>query len=285
MKRYFIQNKKNSSEVLKKMIMKNLKLPEDKAVQLIVQGSVWDKNGKSRIKDPEKMIHDELLEIFYPDYPVVPFNQNDLKIVYEDEWILIADKPGGVNCCPSPFSDTDCLLAGIKYYLKSTGIDHDPSPVNRLDKPTQGLIFFGKSKKAESELNKLFHAHRIRKLYLALTDKFEGVKDRYLIKDTLEWQGESRQAISYIIFEGEHNNQFYFTVYPKTGRTHQIRKHFQKYLIPVSGDALYGNYHRNDTMHLYCYLYRFRHPFLKQIITVKSPDAQYNCRSLLIKSV
>ncbi len=94
---------------------------------------------------------------------------------------------------PTPYSDMDNLLRGVQKYYDGRGIAYRASPVNRLDLPAQGLVFFAKNKKSEVALHRLFQERKVRKRYLAATLAFPGVKPSYIIRSALEWQGNSRK--------------------------------------------------------------------------------------------
>lgn len=271
MKRYYIQLKKNQKMSLLETICTHLKLDENASKKLIIQGSVWHNN--KRIKDHNLIIDDTfLLQIFQPEFPIKEYSMNKQNIKYEDEHLIIINKEAGVNTCPSPFSDTDCLSYGVQKYFDEKKIDYQVFTINRLDKPTKGLVFFAKNKKVETLLHQMFKERDVKKLYLAITPKFDLKQETFFIRDFLEWKGKSQDAISYIKFTKEKNDLFYFTVYPKTGRTHQIRKHFQKYLIPLIGDATYGNYSNKDELGLTCFYYRFKHPVTNKKMEIKFLD-------------
>ena len=116
-------------------------------------------------------------------------------------------------------------------------------------------------------------------MYLAITPKCDLKQKSLLINDPVEFKGKSYEAITKIWLYKEINNEFIFLVYPMTGRTHQIRKHFKKFLIPIKGDALYGNYSPDDKLQLICFYYKFRHPITKENIVVKhlEKDFSYIC--------
>lgn len=275
MKKYYIQLKKNTSMPLVDAVSKHINIDKAQALKTIMQGSVWFEN--KRLKDPNQIIKDELLTVFYPEFPIEEFTLDENDIIYEDDYFIIVNKPAGVNTNQSPFSDIDSLPYGVQKYYDKKKINYRVNVINRLDKPTSGLVFFAKNKEIEIYLHKLFNERNVRKLYLAITPHFDIEKKEMLIKDSLEWKGKEKEAISYIKFIKEKNNLFYFTVYPMTGRTHQIRKHFQKYLVPIIGDSLYGKYSSKDRLQLICFYYKFKHPVTKKSLEIKYLPEEYNC--------
>lgn len=256
MKRYFIKLKKK--EKLLSAIKGYLKFNNETAMKLIKQGSVWLNNV--RVKDADFIVTNELITIYYPEKPIIEYSLLESNIICEDQYMLVVNKDAGLNSCPSPMSDVDCLSNGINKYYKEKGINYIATPINRLDKPVKGLLFFAKDKKSASLLHDMFRKKNIKKLYIAVTEKFKLCKEKLLIKDELEWKGKKQKAASYIKFIKEEDELFYFLVYPLTGRTHQIRKHFARYLTPIIGDSLYGGYKSSDELRLCCFYYRFIHP-------------------------
>jgi len=275
MKRYYIQLKKGGKNSLLYIIKDHVKVNNELAKKLIEQGSVWV--NKVRTKDINFVVTDQLITVYYPEKPVNEYTLDEKNIIYEDDYFIIAYKEPGLNTCQTPMSDLDCMTHGILKYYMSKKIKYEPSAINRLDMPAQGLLFFAKSKSMETALHNLFKQRNVRKLYTAVTPKFELEKNEFLIKDTLEWKGKYQEAASYIKFIKEENNYFYFTVYPLTGRTHQIRKHFANYLKPIWGDCLYGKYKTSDEMKLFCWYYKFRHPVTGEIKEVMHLDKNRIC--------
>ncbi len=277
MKRYYIQIKANQKIKLFDAVIKHLKLNNAEAEKLIYQGSVWNSKQNLRLKDKDKILSDELIIINAPEFPIIEYTLSRENIKFEDEHFLIVYKEAGLNTCPSPLSDIDCLSHGIQKYYNEIKINYCVSTINRLDKPTKGLVFYAKNKKIEIFLHNMFKNHKVRKLYLSITPEFDLQKKIYLIHDQLQWKEKKFEAITYIKFLKEKNKMFYFFVFPLTGRTHQIRKHFLKYLKPIYGDALYGNYSRSDEMELLCFCYIFRHPVTKQKLKVEYLPEKYRC--------
>ena len=277
MKRYYIQTKKDKKIKLLDAIKDNLNLSREEAEKLIYQGSVWNSKRNVRLKDKNRLIQNELICINKPEFPILEYTLDINNIKYEDDDFIIVYKEAGLNTCQTPLSDIDCLTHGVQKYIIDKKIDYSVSTINRLDKPTKGLVFYAKNKKTEITLHEMFKARKIKKLYLCLTPQFKLEKESYIIKDQLEWKGKLSEAITYIKFLKDINRKYYFIVYPLTGRTHQIRKHFQKYLIPIYGDALYGDYSREDEMELICISYCFKHPYRGKRLNIEFIPDKYKC--------
>lgn len=249
----------------------------DSARRLVTQGSLW--SGNQRIKDSylEASLFRSApggLYLYFPELPIQDFFLDPADVVYEDGDLLLVHKKSGVNTCPSIFSDTDCLSAAVQKYLDDQrgqgGLPPLPyrlNTINRLDRATGGLVFFAKNAPAEAALHGLFRERRVSKRYLAATEPFEGARDCYKIRDTLEVKGKEKSASTLVLRSVpppglEDSRLLFWTALPQTGRTHQIRIHFQRYLTPIVGDAAYGQgrYGPDQVLHLVCAGYRFIHP-------------------------
>lgn len=277
MKKYYIKLKPNLKMSLSKLISQHIKVSKDEADLLISQGSVWDNILKKRLKDKDMAITSQEICINRPDIPVEEYEFDEKNIKYEDEYFLIVFKEAGVYSCPTPESDINCLSWGIQKYFNKYEIDFSARPVNRLDKPTQGLMFFSKSDKADPYLHGMFKNRDVKKLYLAITPKFEIKKKELIIRNELEWNKKKQEAISYIKYIKEKDDFNYFIVYPLTGRTHQIRKHFKEFLMPIYGDYLYGDYRGFEGIGLICFSYKFKHPFNGKMMNIEYLPEEYRC--------
>lgn len=234
----------------------------EQTLQLLAQGSVF--RDKKRYRDPDIPSPGAPFEVFWPDLPVEEFSLDPARVFWEDEHLLVVDKPAGVNTGPSPFSDIDCLTWGVQKHL---GPAFPINAVHRLDRDTQGLIFFAKHKDAELALHRMFRERQVRKVYRAVTPFFvpPGGPPQavYRWRDTLDFRGKVQTAATTVLRSGtDPQGRFVWTVLPHTGRPHQIRRHFSRYLVPLWGDRAYapGLYGPESELGLACVAYRCRHP-------------------------
>ncbi len=268
MERYFIRLKAGQSMTLSAMLQKHLHITAEDAAQLLRQGSVWDGDRKVRLKEGSMVIRGQLLRVDRPKFKLREFALQEGDVKYEDDHLLIVYKRGGVPVQPTPYSDSDNLLHGVQKYYDEKRIRYRAAPINRLDLPAQGLVFFAKDKISEAAMNRQFQMHQVRKCYLAATAVFAGVQDSYIIRSDLEWQGSSKAALTYVRFCREHGGRYFFLVFPQTGRTHQIRRHFQEQVAPLLGDVRYGQGTPGAELWLLCFRYSFLHPAVGKKITV-----------------
>jgi 23S rRNA-/tRNA-specific pseudouridylate synthase len=268
LQRFFIRLKVGQAMTLSEALQKHLRLDPEGARQLILQGSVWDGERKLRLKDGDMAITHQLLCVDRPKFTIHEYELLPEEIKFEDSDLLLVYKRGGVAVQPTPYSDIDCLLHGVQQYYNRQGLAYWAAAINRLDLPAQGLVFFAKNKQSEIALHRMFQERKVKKRYLAVTPAFAGVKPGYIIRSALEWQGRVKEALTYVRFCRENKGLFYFLVFPQTGRTHQIRRHFQEQLVPLIGDHLYGNYPGRAELGLICFYYSFFHPLSGKKIKV-----------------
>jgi len=265
---FYIRLKAGQEMPLAEALQKHLRVTPGQAQELIFQGSVWDNDRKERLRDGRMAITNELLRVDRPKFALQEYRLLPEDIKFEDEHLLVVFKKGGVPVQPTPYSDIDNLLHGVQGYYAGQGIRYQAAPINRLDLPAQGLVFFAKNKKSEIAMHRQFQHHLVRKRYLAATRIFPDVRPSYIIRSNLEWQGRSKPALTYIRFCRERVGRYFFLVFPQSGRTHQIRRHFQERLAPLDGDVRYGRAPKGDRLWLLCFQYAFRHPASGRKVTV-----------------
>lgn len=173
-------------------------------------------------------------------------------IVYEDDNLLIANKPRGLLLQQDGDNSHESLDKIVGDYLKMTAM-----PVHRLDKDTSGLCLFAKNKKAADEMSKIFNDHsQIEKYYLTLVSgkiNEDGVVDAPLRKSferkkmvVAPIKSGAKQAITKYHPLKNYKDYTLLDISLLTGRTHQIRAHMSYIRHHVVGDIKYGDYKVNN---------------------------------------
>jgi len=172
-----------------------------------------------------------------------------LDIVFEDDGLLILNKPAGIAVHPSILHYEDSLSNGVKFYFESIGLKRKIRPVNRLDLNTSGLIIFAKNEYVQECLIKQMQSNVFKKEYIAIVDgNFKEEcgtinlpitrKNNSIIERCISPDGQ--EAITDYCVLQEFDGYSVVKCTLKTGRTHQIRVHMAAIGHPLIGDTLYG---------------------------------------------
>jgi len=182
-----------------------------------------------------------------------------IKIIYEDDDLIVVDKPGGLIVHPSMTNKSGTLVNGLlARWPKLAGVGEDktrPGIVHRLDKETSGLMLVAKNNKAFNYFKGLFQTRKVEKHYLALVwgiiEKEKGVIDlpimrsekiplKQIATENVLDKDKAREAITEYIVLNRFKDWTLVEVHPKTGRMHQIRVHFRAIKHPVANDKKYA---------------------------------------------
>lgn len=200
---------------------------------------------------------------------IVPTELN-LNIVFEDDWILVVNKPAGIAIHPSVLHYSDSLCNGIRFYFDKIGLKKKIRPVNRLDLNTSGLVVFAKCEYIQECLINQMKNNKFKKEYLAVCNGiFENKsgtinlpiarKDNSIIERCISENGQV--AITHYKVLKEFDYYSLVKCYLETGRTHQIRVHMSAIGHSLLGDSLYGSVSDLiDRQALHCYNLQFVHP-------------------------
>lgn len=218
--------------------------------------------------------------------------EEELEIVFEDEWLLVVNKPAGMLSVPGKAEDRDSVYHRLKKkYPEATG----PMIVHRLDMATSGLLLIAKTKKVHQDLQAQFANRSIKKRYVAVLDGIvlsertgrielplclnpldrprqivskeygkEAITEYKIISESEKIIDESERSIN------EPRKYTRIVFYPLTGRTHQLRVHAahpEGLGCPILGDELYGK--KADRLYLHAEYIEFRHPIYGDIFRIQ----------------
>lgn len=204
---------------------------------------------------------------------IIPTNIN-LDIIYEDDGLLVINKPAGIAVHPSMQHYTDTISNGVKFYFEKINLNKKIRPVNRLDFNTSGLIIFAKNEYIQENLIQQMKFNTFHKEYIAIVSgSFEencGVvnldiarKENSIIERCISQNGQ-KSITEYNVLK-EYNGFSLVKCILKTGRTHQIRIHMSSIDHPLLGDSLYGVSSRLiNRQALHSYKIAFNHPITHQ---------------------
>lgn len=270
-------------------------LSRSRIQKLIEQGQVWINGQVCTSKKSAVQIGDQIhLEI--PDAEPLALQAEDipLDILYEDQHLIILNKPSGLVVHPAPGHEggtlVNALLAHCGGQLAGIGGVQRPGIVHRLDKDTSGAIAIAKTDQAHQQLQAQFKAKTARREYLAvvygapsaLTGTIDAPIGRHLIDRKkmaiVPEERGGRRAVTHWQVEERLGNFTLMRFQLETGRTHQIRVHSAEMGHPVVGDPVYGSGRSIGVnlsgQALHAWKLRLQHPVSGEWIEVVAPLPQ-----------
>lgn len=253
----------------------------------------WGQSHKSEIRKHghfypacrgkcEPILNHMLQGIEMDDNPMLdnPAEGKELAIIYEDEHLLVINKPAEFLSVPGKTIRDSVQYRMQQQFPEATG----PLVVHRLDMSTSGLMLIAKTKEIHQKLQRQFIKRTVKKRYVALLEGIvtgdEGVIDLPLRVDL---DDRPRQLVCYEYGKAastewkvieRSNGQTRIHFFPVTGRTHQLRVHAAHALglnIPIVGDDLYGN--KGERLHLHAEAIEFVHPVSRKIMKIEAKAA------------
>jgi 23S rRNA pseudouridine1911/1915/1917 synthase len=207
----------------------------------------------------------------------------ELGIAYEDEHLLVVDKPAGLVVHPAPGHATGTLVHGLLAHDAAGGEAERPGIVHRLDRDTSGLMVVARSPEAHRRLQALVRRRAVEREYLALVrgrprsraGRIEapiGRDRRDPTRHSLDTD-HPREAVTHFELEELLGEHALLRVRLETGRTHQIRVHLAAIDLPVAGDPMYGvpGDVGLERQFLHAARLAFPHPFTGGQVEVTSP--------------
>lgn len=263
------------------------------SIQKLIKEKLVFVNGKNIKPNVILEIGDEIT-VSIPDKKEITLVAEDiaLNIVYEDDYIIIINKPRNMVVHPAAGNEEHTLVNALLNHCKLSMINSErPGIVHRLDKDTTGLIICAKDDETHLKLVEMFANREVKKKYLAICNgsfsKENGLIDKPIGRDEKDRKKMSVKSKSGKEALTEYNvltsNLKYslVDVTLHTGRTHQIRVHFSSLNHPIVGDEIYGN--KNEKIKatgqmLHSYYLEFSHPITDENLsfTVLPDDYFFN---------
>jgi 23S rRNA pseudouridine1911/1915/1917 synthase len=208
--------------------------------------------------------------------------QMDLRIAYEDEHLIVVDKPAGLVVHPASGHATGTLVHGLLERDIAGGDAARPGIVHRLDRDTSGLMVVARSEEAHARLQRLIRSRALERHYAALvvgrprsrSGRIEapiGRDRRDSLRHSLDTD-KPREAVTHFEVRELLPRHTLLDVRLETGRTHQIRVHLAAVDLPVAGDTVYGRPRELDLERQFLHAARlaFPHPFTEEQVDVDS---------------
>lgn len=256
--------KENVGVRLDKFLVKEFFLLSRGALTKNIKQEMVKLNGKNAKPSHILKENDKLVILFSPekDLALMPNKEIILNIIFEDEDILVINKPAGIQVHPSINERKTTIANGLLAYFPAISDIHDnstegflrPGVVHRLDKDTSGIMIFGKNKRSFAALKNLFKKRLVSKKYIALVSSVPKEKHGFITKSLAKANDYKKQTIAnnktrtkiraavteFAVLE-EFTDCSLLEIKPQTGRMHQIRVHLASLGHPILGDFLYGD--------------------------------------------
>ena len=237
---------KKNQNILEEVAIPYFEMQDEEDAELAEEISYLNKKAKEYVPKSEELMKDF-----------------DFKILFENERVIVIDKPAGIMVHPDDKSD-EVTLSDIAYFkyenMRDVGEGDRFGIVHRLDRNTTGCLVLCKSRDSYKDMKNIFREHKVRKVYRAIVEgnvrddmgvidkpmartrsdfRKKGVVDMF----SKDFRGAERSAITrYKVLERSPDKKFtYVELYPLTGRTHQLRVHMRSIRHPIIGDDLYGS--------------------------------------------
>lgn len=262
-------------------------------IQKLIKDEVITIEGRSGVNKNYRLKSGDIVHITVPEAKsseVLP-EHIPLKIVYEDDDVLVVDKEKGMVVHPAPGNESGTLVNAIMYHCNSlSGINGviRPGIVHRIDKDTEGLLVVAKNDAAHLGLARQFEDHSITREYRAIV--YNNIKEEHgridapigrdpknRLRMAVTDAEHGRRAVTNFQVMGRSGKFTYVACRLETGRTHQIRVHMAYIKHPLLGDNVYGpkkGLPGIDSQVLHAVLLGFKHPITGKYMEFESELSQ-----------
>ena len=248
------------------------KIPFRNALEMVLKGKITDAMSVAAILKCS----------------ILKLDSKRVEVLYEDEFCIAVNKPAGLMVHKNSSSrDPEFLLQLVRNQINTKVY-----PLHRLDRPTSGIMLFAKNSEYAKKFSKLFSTRKIKNIYYTVvrgyTQDFGTIdyplknsSKQDITQDALtDYETVARTELDIPLPPYKTVRYSLLKVIIKTGRTHQIRRHFAHLRHPVIGDTSYGDRHHNrlfrEQFHcsrllLHASEIEFTHPYLKKTINIQAP--------------
>lgn len=266
-----------AGERLDRLAARRLNVSRSAVQRMIEDGHLLVEDAK--IAPSYRVRGGELVEARLPEEGLAP-EEIDVPVVFEDEDILVVDKPAGLVVHPGAGNPSGTLVNALLGRGIAGGEDAQrPGVVHRLDRDTSGLMVLAKGEPAYSRLIEFMAARKVTRIYRAVTVReglpATGTIDSPVGRDpdnpTLMAAGVGRSAVTHFEVLAEAAGHAMLRVSLETGRTHQIRVHLSAIGHPVYADPLYGRPIPGRRLWLHAERLAFEHPLSGEPLEFSAP--------------
>ena len=232
----------------------------------------------------KKLKKNDIIQIhFFSDkeFPVQP-TYFHLSVLYEDDHLIVVNKPSHMDTHPNTLNENDTLLNAVAYHLQTNGEYREIKHIHRLDRDTTGAVLFAKHPFIGAILDHMLEKREIKRTYLAIVHGILKNKNgtihepigrdrHHPTRRRVSPTGQNAITHYHVLKADSKKNLSIVKCSLDTGRTHQIRVHFSHIGHPLAGDILYGGKPIFPRQALHAVKLEFTHPFTKETISCHAP--------------
>ena len=291
MEKYIIKSNKQKKRLDTYISSQNEKITRTSAQRLIEQGNILV-NGKKQ-KVAYKIAENDVITVEHEEPKQIELKAQKIpiEIIYEDEDIIVVNKPKGMVVHPANGNPDGTLVNAImdicKDSLSGIGGEIRPGIVHRLDKDTSGLLIVAKNDMAHVKMSEQIKNHEVKKTYIALVrgviKENEATIDMPIGRSRTDRKKmavakDGKNAVTHIKVLKRYDKYTLLEINIETGRTHQIRVHLSHIGYPIIGDYTYSNGKNEfgvEGQCLHAKSLEFKHPITKKEMKLEAPLPEY----------
>lgn len=291
MEKYIVKSDEQGKRLDTYISSQNEKITRTSAQRLIEQGNILV-NGKKQ-KEAYKIAENDTITVQQEEPKQIELKAQKIpiEIIYEDEDIIVVNKPKGMVVHPANGNPDGTLVNAImnicKDSLSGIGGEIRPGIVHRLDKDTSGLLIVAKNDMAHVKMSEQIKNHEVKKTYIALVrgviKENEATIDMPIGRSRTDRKKmtvakDGKNAVTHIKVLKRYDKYTLLEINIETGRTHQIRVHLSHIGYPIIGDYIYSNGKNEfgvEGQCLHAKSLEFKHPITKKEMKLEAPLPEY----------